>query len=312
MNLNAIKVFCDVIRMKSFSRGAALNRISQSAASQAVHQLERHYGVQLIDRSKRPFLVTPEGQAAYEGLRQVLEIYEQIDIQVRSIRQEIAGTVRVAAIYSVGLHQMSACMQQFMKRHPKARVRLEFLHPSRVYEAVHDETADLGLVSYPSAGRGLSVIPLRSENMVVVCHPDHRFAGQAKVTVDQLRDEDYIAFDRDLPIRKEIDRHLRQHQVSVQVVMEFDNIETIKQAIEIGTGLSILPEPTVWKEISTGTLAATPLAIRDLSRPIGIIHRQRKIFTPTILKFLEFLAEYQNERTQLPKLPSRRKAPHGS
>jgi len=291
MNLNTIKVFCDVVRTQSFSRGASLNRISQSAASQAIHQLERHYGMQLIDRTKRPFLLTPEGQAAYEGMCQVVEAWEAVEARVRSLRQEVAGTVRVAAIYSVGLHQMRACMQHFMTRYPKARVRLEFLHPHRVYEAVQEEAADLGIVSYPVAGRGISVIPLRSESMVIVCHPDHRLARLKKVTVGQLRGENFIAFERGLPIRKECDRYLRQQEVAVRIVMEFDNIETIKQAIEIGAGISILPEPTVRKEVRAGTLAAIPLAIHELRRPIGIIHRQRKIFTPTILKFVELLSE---------------------
>jgi len=281
MNLETLKVFCDVVRCQSFSRGAAMNRISQSAASQAVHQLERHFGVQLIDRTKRPFILTAEGEACYEGFRDVRERYEAMEANVRSLRNEIAGTVRVAAIYSVGLHDMSRCMRDFMSLYPKAKVRLEYLRPNRVYEAVQDEGVDLGIVSYPVASRGLAAIPLRSEDMVLVCHPDHHLAHAKKVTVSKL------------VIRKEFDRYLREKQVSIRMVMEFDNIETIKQAVEIGAGISILPEPTVRKEIQSGSLVAVPLAIRELRRPIGIIHRQRKIFTPTILKFVELLRYVQ-------------------
>jgi DNA-binding transcriptional LysR family regulator len=268
-----------------------MNNVSQSAASQAVHQLERSFGVQLIDRTKRPFVLTPEGEACYEGLREVLQQYDSLEARVLSLRQEIAGTVRVAAIYSIGLHDMSRRMQEFMGRYPKARIRLEFLGPNRIYEAVLDEEADLGIVSYPQAGRGLTVIPLRSENMVLVCHPDHHLARLKKVTISQLRGENFIAFEKSLPIRKELDRYLRDNQVAVRIVMEFDNIETIKQAVEIGAGLSILPEPTVVKELKIGTLAAVPLAITKIRRPIGIIHRQRKAFTPTISKFVELLKE---------------------
>jgi DNA-binding transcriptional LysR family regulator len=217
---------------------------------------------------------------------------------VRSLRKEIAGQVRVAAIYSVGLHDMSQAMQNFMRQYPKAKVRLEFLHPSRVYEAVLNEDVDLGIVSYPTAARGLTVIPLRTENMVLVCCPSHRLAGMKRVTIGQLRGENFIGFDRELIIRRELDRYFRENQVTVNVVMEFDNIETIKQAVEIGSGVSILPEPTVRKEIQTGTLVTVPLAIRRLRRPIGIIHRQRKMFTPTIIKLIELLKSMGAEEGQ--------------
>lgn len=294
MNIETLRIFCDVVQHQSFSRGAAVNDVSQSAATQSVHRLERYFGVQLVDRSKRPFVLTPEGQACYEGFREVLELYDTAEARVRSLRMEIGGLVRVAAIYSVGLHDMSRCMQDFMRRYPKAKVRLEYFHPNRVYEAVLNAAVDLGVVSYPIASPDLGVIPLRSEKMVVVCHPKHKFTSLTAATAEHLQGEDFIGFDRDLSIRKEIDRYLRQRSVSVRMVMEFDNIETIKQAVEIGAGISILPEPTVRKESASGTLVAIRLITPELRRPIGIIHRQRKVFTPTVGKFVELLQEVQD------------------
>jgi len=293
MNIETLRIFCDVVQHQSFSRGAAANDVSQSAATQSIHRLERYFNVQLVDRGKRPFVLTPEGQACYEGFREVLEAYDAADARVRSLRKEISGMVRVATIYSVGLHDMSRCMQDFMRRYPKAKVRLQFLHPNKVYEAVLNAEVDLGIVSYPMASPDLGVIPLRSEQMVVVCHPEHTLVSQTAVTAEQIQDEDFVGFDRDLSIRKEIDRYLRQRSVSVRMVMEFDNIETIKQAVEIGAGISILPEPTVRKESKSGTLVAVRLITPELRRPLGIIHRQRKLFTPTVSKFVELLEELQ-------------------
>jgi DNA-binding transcriptional LysR family regulator len=291
MNIETIRLFCDVVQHQSFSRGAAANEVSQSAATQSVHRMEQHYGVQLVDRSKRPFVLTPEGQACYEGLRQVLEAYDAVESRVRSLRAEITGVVRVASIYSVGLHDMSRCMQEFMRRYPKARVRLEYLHPQRVYDAVINSEVDLGIMSYPTASAEVNVIPLRSERMVLVCNPTHPLAQRDEVTVEDLEGQDFVGFDRDLSIRKEVDRFLRQRSVTMRVVMEFDNIETIKQAVEIGAGVSILPEPTVRREVEFHTLAAVPLNAPQLCRPIGIIHRSRKFFTPTASKLIELLQE---------------------
>jgi DNA-binding transcriptional LysR family regulator len=291
MNIENLRTFCDVIQHQSFSRGATINGVSQSAATQSVHRLEKYFGVQLVDRSKRPFVLTPEGQACYEGFREVLELYDSVEARVRSLRLEIGGLVRVASIYSVGLHDMSRCMQDFMRRYPKAKVRLEYLRPNKVYDAVLNAEVDLGIVSYPQPSPDLNVIPLRSERMVLVCHPQHRLASEKAVTAEHLQGEDFVAFDRDLSIRKEIDRYLRQRSVAIRIVMEFDNIETIKQAVQIGAGISILPEPTVREQCQGGSLVSVRLIAPELQRPIGIIHRHRKVFTPTTAKFVELLQQ---------------------
>jgi len=185
-------------------------------------------------------------------------------------------------------------MQDFMRRYPKAKVRLEYLRPNKVYDAVLNAEVDLGIVSYPTASPDLNVIPLRSEKMVVVCPPGHPLTIHKAVTAEHLQGLDFVGFDRDLSIRKEIDRHLRQRAVGIRVVMEFDNIETIKQAVQIGAGISILPEPTVRDEVRGKSLVAIRLIAPEMRRPIGIIHRQRKVFAPTTAKFVELLQQVQN------------------
>jgi len=291
MNLDTLSIFCDVVRHRSFSRGAAASGISQSAATQAVRRLEEHLGVQLLDRSKRPFVLTPEGEVCYEGFCDLLQRYEAVEARIRSMAGDVSGAVRVAAIYSVGLYQMSLCMQQFMRRYPRARIRLEYLRPDKVVEAVLSGQAHLGLVSYPKPTARLQIVPWRLEQMVVVCDREHELAGRESVQPTDLQGMEFVGFDYDLKIRKHIDRYLRQHGVHVRVVMEFDNIETIKQAVEIGAGVSILPEPTVVKEVQQGALAAVALAPPGLQRPVGIIYRRGRPFTPTLSRFIELLRE---------------------
>ncbi len=291
MNLDVLKLYCDIVRLRSFSLGASTNQISQSAASQAIQQLEAELDTQLVDRSKRPFMLTPEGQAFYDGCLPLLEGFEKLRASILSTRMQVAGTVRVAAIYSVGIHTMSDHMQRFMALHPAARVRIEYLHPDKVVEAVLTDEADLGILSYPPANRALAVLPWRMETMLFVCHPTHRLARRRLITPSDLNDETFVAFDADLRIRKAIDRCLRQHEIHVRVVMEFDNIETIKQAISVGAGVSILPQPTILKEVGSRMLSAIPLSMTELVRPLGIIHRRGKHATPPIATFLEMLQQ---------------------
>jgi DNA-binding transcriptional LysR family regulator len=289
VTLETLRLYRDVVRLRSFSRGAATNGVSQSAASQAIQQLEAELDALLLDRSRRPLRPTEEGQLFYDACRTLLQGFEEARAELAASRQRVEGTVRVAAIYSVGLHDMSRHLQPFMASYPQARVRLECLHPHKVVEAVRDDEADLGILSYPAPTRALAVIPLRAEPMVLVTHPTHRLARRRGAGPTDLAGERFIAFDHDLAIRRAIDRALRQANAKVEVVMEFDNVETIKQAIGIAAGISILPRPTVLKEIGIRTLVAVPLAIPGLVRPIGIIHRRGKRMTPAVARFVDLL-----------------------
>lgn len=291
MNLEALQLFCEVVRQQSFSRAARSLGLSQPAASQAVGQLEAHLDVILMDRTKRPFALTAEGRTYYEGVRKLLLEYEKVAAAVRSTRTQVAGTVRVAAIYSIGLHVLSRQIQQFISRYPQAQIRLEYLRPNKVVDAVAAEDADLGLLSYPKPSRALAVVPLRAERMVCVAPPQHRLARRKLAEAHDLDGENFVGFDPDLAIRKAIDRALRSAKARPRIVMEFDNIETIKQAVEVGTGVSILPEPTVQREVQQGSLVVVPLAMAELVRPIGIIHRRRKPLTPAVRRFMELLRD---------------------
>jgi DNA-binding transcriptional LysR family regulator len=297
VQLETLRLYRDVVRLGSFSRGAEQNRVSQSAASQAVQLLERELGASLIDRTRRPFVVTPEGRTFYEACRALLEGWDKARAEVAAVKEQVAGTVRVAAIYSVGLHDMSHPLQRFMARYPSARVQLECLHPHKVVEAVVSGHADVGIMSYPPADRALTVLPLRAEPMAFVCHPNHRLARRRVVRPEDLQGEPFVAFDRELTIRKAIDRALRQRNVRPDVVMEFDNIETIKQAIMIAAGVSLLPAHTVRKEAGIRTLAAVPFGLPDLVRPVGLVHRRHRPLTPAVSRFIELLQEAEAQPT---------------
>jgi DNA-binding transcriptional LysR family regulator len=291
VNLDSLRLYCDVVRLRSFSRAAAASGVSQSAASQAVQQLEAELDATLLDRSRRPLEPTAEGRGFYDACRGLLAGFEKARADLAASRQRVEGTVRVAAIYSVGLHDMSRHMQPFMAAYPNARVRLECLHPHKVVEAVLNDEADLGILSYPAASRALEVLPLREEPMMVVTHPSHPLARRRRVSPADLDGARFVAFDHDLPIRRAIDRALKQHGVKVDVAMEFDNVETIKQAIGIAAGISILPAPTVQKESEMKTLAAVELALPGLVRPVAIIHRRGRHLTAAVSRFITQLRD---------------------
>ncbi len=297
MHLEALNIFCDVVRHQSFSRGALANSVSQSAASQAVRQIERRLGTQLIDRSKRPWQLTPEGKVFFKGCQEIVERYHQLEVEVKR-RQDASGyTVRLASIYSIGLHDLSGYVDRFQAKVPGAEVDIDYMHPDEVYEQVLSDQFDLGLISFANPRRELNVIPWEDQPMVVACLPGHRFAqprGDAPgIPPQDLSGEAFVTFDRGLPVRREIDRFLRRHETEVRVVAEFDNIENIKRAVEDGAGIAILPEPTLRREAQAQTLVKVPLRLssemQPLIRPVSIIHRRKRHLNPAVTAFIALL-----------------------
>jgi LysR family transcriptional regulator, transcriptional activator of the cysJI operon len=271
------------------SRGAKECGISQSAASQHVQEVERRLGVSLFDRGKRPLDLTPAGRLYYDFCRDQLHREEEFFRHLERFKAEIEGSVRVASIYSIGLSEMSRLQDAFATSHPTARLHVEYMRPEKVYEAVRNETADLGLVSYPVASRDLAAIQWRREEMQVATPTSHPFASRALILPSDLDGQDFVGFDEDLTIRREIDRFLRSQGVSVNLTLRFDNIQMIKEAVALGSGISILPARTMQAELAQGRLAAVPLEAPDLTRPLGVVHRRRGKFNSATQSFLDLL-----------------------
>jgi LysR family transcriptional regulator, transcriptional activator of the cysJI operon len=288
----SLKLFRDIVQTRSFSRGAALNSVSQSAASQQVQELEHEMGIELLDRSKRPLVVTAAGHLYSEFCRDVLRRREELNVAIDRMKVEVEGTVRVASIYSVGLSEMVQLEQEFGRRLPEAKLEVEYLRPEKVYWSVLADEADLGLVSYPEPSREITVLPWRREEMVVAASPYHPLAQGSKVLeVEDLQGIDFIGFDDDLPIARDIERFLTGQGIKVNITLHFDNIQMIKEAVVHRVGVSIMPARIMKDEISQGRLVAIPIAATELYRPLGIIHRKKKRFYPVAQAFLELLCE---------------------
>jgi LysR family transcriptional regulator, transcriptional activator of the cysJI operon len=292
MNYENLKLFRDIAQTHSFSRGAAMNGISQSAASQHVQELERGLGVELLDRSTRPLTVTQSGRLYADFCRDILRRKDDFEVALQRLKQEVEGTLRVASIYSVGLSEMVEIEKEFARRQPEAKLEVEYLRPERIYEAVLAGEADLGLISYPEARRDITVIPWRREEMVLAVAPTHPLAQRGEaIAPAELNGADFISFDDDLPIRRHMDRFLKEHGVEVNIALHFDNIQMIKEAVTHRVGVSIMPVRTMRDDIEQGRLAAVRIADATLFRPLGIIHRKKKRFHRVAQAFLDLLRE---------------------
>jgi DNA-binding transcriptional LysR family regulator len=253
--------------------------------------LERVFKSLLIERSKKRFRLTREGQVLYDYSKQVIHTYDALHHKLQEIKEIISGTIRVATIYSVGLHDLPPYVKQFLKSYPTVNVHVEYRRANQVYDDVIGNVVDLGLVAYPVKDNKLEIVPLRKDPLVLICHPQHPLAKSKSVRLKALSGQKFIGFEPDIPTRKALDRILKDYAVQVQHVMEFDNIETVKRAVEIDAGVAIVPQGTVLQEIAKQTLAQVALDDGDFHRPLAAIYKRSKVLSPAMKQFLETLKE---------------------
>src|SRR5437660_20117 len=291
MQIESLKVFCDLAETESFTKAAQINNITQSAVSQQISSLERSFKSLLIERSKKRFRLTREGQVLYEYSKQMISLYDGLHSKLQEIKDIISGTIRIATIYSIGLHDLPPYLKKFLKAYPTVNVHVEYRRANQVYEDVIGNVVDLGLVAYTQRDNKLEVYALRKEPLVLIVHPQHPFARQKSIRLKNLTGQKFIGFEPDIPTRKALDRLLKENSVQVDHVMEFDNIETVKRAVEIDAGVAIVPLGTVVQEVAKQTLAQLNLDDGDYFRPLAAIYKKNKVLSPAMKQFLAILKD---------------------
>ncbi len=289
MHIETLKVFCDVVETGSFSTAASQNFITQSAVSQQLRALEAKYRCKLLERSRGGAKPTPQGEILYHASREIIDRYREVEAELQHSCEVIGGHLRVAIVYSVGLHELPAYMKEYLRNYPEVNVHVEYSRPNKIYENVIAGQIDLGIVAYPQRHPQIVVTPIRDDHLVVACPPNHPLASLKRVPVAKLEGEMLIGYERDIATRKATDQMLRSHHINVQYSAEYDNIETIKRAVEIGQGLAIVPLPAVQHEVEHGTLKVVRLSDETLLRPLGIIHKRGRQLSPAAVKFIDIL-----------------------
>lgn len=291
MQVESFRVFRDLVDSQSFSKAAQLNSITQSAVSQQIRAMEERFRVPLIERSNKRFALTREGQALYDTSKQIIFHFDSLQHQLEEMRNVVSGTIRVSTVYSVGLHELPPYLKSFLREFPNVLVHIEYRRSNQVYDEVIEGTSDMGLVAFPMQKKTIKVEPFRKDRLVVICNPQHPFAKKTEILVTDLAKEKIVGFEPDIPTRKAVDKIFRDSGLDLKPIMEFDNIETVKRAVEIDAGISVVPRATVEQEVRNGTLAAVEFKGQPYFRPLGIIYKSGRVLSPAMKRFLKTLHE---------------------
>jgi DNA-binding transcriptional LysR family regulator len=289
MHIETLKIFCDLADMRSFSKTAEKHIVSQSAISQQIAQLEMEHKCQLLNRGKRPLELTPAGEIFYRAAKDMIDRFEQFKSELNSLKSTAQARINLGAIYSIGMYTVSDYIKKFMVKKPNVNVHIEYFSAEKIYEMILSGDLDIGIVAVPKNDKRLSVYEFEDEPLVLVCGPKHPLAGKNKIDIHQLQFERFIAFEEGVPTRDWIDGIFQRYNIVIRPVMEFDNVETVKKAVEINSGISILPRPVVLQELAAGTIKAVDFENEKFARPTGIIIRKDRILSYDTKFLIELL-----------------------
>ena len=291
MHIQNFKTFCDLVETQSFSKAARLNEVTQSAVSQQLKAMETFYDMLIIDRNQKKFRLTQQGSTLYKTFKEILTLYERLSCEIQEMRSVISGSIQISTVNSIGLHELPPYLKLFMQEFPSVNARVEYRRANLVYEDVLHGSADIGLVAFPVKHKELTIIPFATDELIVAMNPNHPLAGKENLAIEELKEVEFIAFEKDIPTRKATDEILRKAEVEVSIVMEFDNVETVKRALEINAGVAIIPKNTVANETERKQLVTSRLDHGKHIRPLSIIHKKNRMLTPALRSFIEKMLE---------------------
>jgi len=297
MHVENLKIFSDLVESESFSRAAKLNGITQSAVSQQLRAMEKHFSILIVDRSQKQFRLTREGQKLYKSAKEILYLYDKLNSELQEMKKVISGTIHISTVYSIGLHELPPYVKAFMAKYPEVNIRVEYRRANMVYEDILSNSIDLGLIAYPQKHKQLEVLPFHDDILVLVVSPDHELAKRKNVEIAELAGQKFIGFEPDIPTRKATDQIFKEADIEADPVMEFDNVETVKRAVEINAGIAILPQTTVVREEAQGLLKVIKFKNKTYKRPLALIHRKGRVLTPAMKKLIELLTSKNLIRT---------------
>ncbi len=298
MHIENFKIFSDLVESESFSRAAKLNGITQSAVSQQLRAMEKHFNILIVDRSQKQFRLTREGQKLFESAKEILYLYDKLNSELQEMKKVISGTIHISTVYSIGLHELPPYVKVFLAKFPEVNIRVEYRRANMVYEDILTNSIDLGLIAYPQKHKQLEVLPFHDDVLVLVVSPEHPFADLKSIDIQDVAGQKFIGFEPDIPTRKATDAIFKEANIESEPVMEFDNVETVKRAVEINAGIAILPQTTVVREEAQGLLKVLRFKNQTYKRPLAVIHRKGRVLTPAIKKLIDLLTSKDLSRLE--------------
>ncbi len=293
-----LQVFATVARLLSFTKAAESLHMTQPAVTFQIRQLEEYFNTRLFNRTHNRINLTEAGQVVKEYADQVLQLYKEMDNEIRIITGEIQGPLIVGASTTIGEYFIPEMVGAYQRQFPGVKVRLNVANTNNIIHMVENNQIDIGIVEGSVNNKSLLTQVIWDDELVVVCGIDHPLSESKSVNLDDLTEHPFIGREEGSGTREVVEDNLVDVGLDINqldIIMEFGSPESIKNAVAAGLGISIISIATMEKELALKTLRAIPFE-KPIRRPFSMVYQRQKFRMRAMEAFLEFASAHCKQR----------------
>jgi DNA-binding transcriptional LysR family regulator len=273
MDIAGLKTFLAVAQERSFSRAAAKVHRTQPAVSQAVRRLEADLGEQLFDRSSKSGTLTDAGKVLHDYGQRLVRLAEETESAMRELRDLQRGRVLIGA-NEAAVHTLLPLIGRFRQRFPEIAIDVRRVPARQIAVEVQQGSLDFGALTFHPTESGLLELPVGSDELVLLVHPEHVLASRPQVTMEELSSEPVVAHNDPSPARERVLRLFGQRRIALNMVISLPSLDGIKRAVELKLGVALLPRRCAITEIASGRLVGVPVAGISRRRQVTLVCRR--------------------------------------
>lgn len=293
LDLHKLEIFLRVVREGSFSRAAESLLMTQPAISQHIQDLEGQLGTILFTRGRRGVTLTEEGKTLYSYTHRILQLMAEAENAITNVGKLADGQLVIGATPGVSVYLLPDFVGGFRAQFPQITLNLQTGITSQVVNDLRHSKIELGLIEGELdeiTTAEFNVMPLEIVEQKIVIGPKHPWWERQSVALHELDQQPFIMRQPHSQTRIWLEEVLHANQVHPKINAEFDNVESIKRTVTLGTCLTILPDYVVSHEVAAGMMHMIAIDSSPLQRTLKLIWDKERHFTPVATAFLRHLS----------------------
>ncbi|NMM62612.1 LysR family transcriptional regulator [Clostridium sp. P21] len=285
MSLRHLKIFVAVCDKMNMTKASEILFMSQSAVSQAISELEKHYDVHLFERLSKKLYLTQAGEKLLSYARYIIKLNTELENDMKTLYQN--GSIRIGASVTVGAYVLPKLVSHFQRSNPETDITVYEENTEKIEKMLLHDEIDIALVEGETTNSDILSKPFMNDELILICSDNHRFAKLPYVESYELQKEKFIIREKGSGTRKTFEDKMTENQLTWKPTWTCNNTDTIKIAVAEGLGISVISRHSVKSELASGILCEIPVKGIKFKRQFKIIYHKNKYLTEIMKRFID-------------------------
>jgi DNA-binding transcriptional LysR family regulator len=285
MTLRHLRIFICVCEQRTMTKAATTLNMAQPSVSQAIHELEEHYGSLLFERLGHRLILTQAGQCLLAYAYDLIRLYTQTESAMKSLRQQCP--LRVGASITIGEFFLVDLLQYMAQQYPTQEICSEIHNTAELEAMLLNDDLDLALVEGKIQSPSILTMPFMDDELVFIAAPGHALVQKKTVRTADLAKEKFFIREAGSGTRNLFEAVMNEARVTYETAGIYNNAESLKKAVEAGLGISVISRRTITNELAENKLATFTVPGLSFKRTFRIAYHKDKYLSPPIRELME-------------------------